>query len=660
MKKMLIVALFSLTHAAYCTEDHSKELEELNSGKRTEAYARWWNPGKDNATTALQSAINSGAKQVIVDNIGHDWIVDPILLTDNQEIVIGKDVTITARKDSFKGLRDSLFSAIGKKNIKIRGMGNSVLQMNKTDYQDPAQYKPGEWRHTMNLLSCENVEISNLTLKSSGGDGIYIGVNYGDANAQKYCKNITIDNVICDNHHRQGISVISAENLLIRKSVFKNTSGAPPMDGIDFEPNAASERLVNCTIEDCEFSNNASVGIELYHVNLTKASEPLSIYVKKTSIRGNMTGTIINSVNKINNQPVCGTVTFEDCLIENSSSPALIIKNQPEGSLKTIFRNCTINTLKTNSGNAPVLLIADTVKTLDGIQFENLSLINNSSKEVLSYKTWTDCSLKNICGNLRILRNGNVEEINVADIVKKLENQKESPKTCPSAAKLQLAKISRPSIVPANITEAPKFFLRRKATLLLWGEKGAMVSTGITFAKIGPSAPDSGAIKIKSPSGKLLKKMQMPYDGKEYRCEFKADEEGIFQIEAYPGMESAAFSPGKQAYGFYVEEEGSDIMKPHGRLYFEVPAGVKNFRVDVYGYLRETVTAAILDKDMQIIQKKDNIETPHSFEISRENAMDSEIWAIEFSNAVEDVFIKLYTPLAPIVSNSKEGLLLSR
>ena len=45
-------------------------------------------------------------------------------------------------------------------------------------------------------------------------------------------RNMTIDNVKCLDNNRQGISVISAENLLIRNSEFSGTYGAAPMAGI--------------------------------------------------------------------------------------------------------------------------------------------------------------------------------------------------------------------------------------------------------------------------------------------------------------------------------------------------------------------------------------------------------------------------------------------
>ena len=48
------------------------------------------------------------------------------------------------------------------------------LAMNKQDYLDPKQkYEFSEWRHTVSILNAENVTVKDLTLLSSGGDGVY-------------------------------------------------------------------------------------------------------------------------------------------------------------------------------------------------------------------------------------------------------------------------------------------------------------------------------------------------------------------------------------------------------------------------------------------------------------------------------------------------------
>ena len=77
-------------HATIPGNTESPEaVKEVLSGKRTVANAAWWGFDEFDATEALQSAINSGAKRVIVPNMTRDWIVRPINLAGDQELIFG-------------------------------------------------------------------------------------------------------------------------------------------------------------------------------------------------------------------------------------------------------------------------------------------------------------------------------------------------------------------------------------------------------------------------------------------------------------------------------------------------------------------------------------------------------------------------------------------
>ena len=132
-------------------------------------------------------------------------------------------------------------------------------------------YKHAEWRHVINLHSCGNIKILGLTLTESGGDGIYLGT--GKAGVTN--KDILIRDVVCDKNYRQGISVITAENLLIENTMLSNTDGTAPRAGIDFEPNGPTERVVNCVMRNCVAQNNAGCGFVAYIPTLDATSAPV-------------------------------------------------------------------------------------------------------------------------------------------------------------------------------------------------------------------------------------------------------------------------------------------------------------------------------------------------------------------------------------------------
>ena len=191
-----------------------------------------------------------------------------------------------AIRGGFHSGRRALFTARNVSNVTLRGYG-ATFRMWKEDYQS-SEYEQAEWRHTIDLRGVSGFEILGLTLLSSGGDGIYVG--RGTDDGPTYSKDVVVRDVIADDHHRQGISVISVENLLIENSRFTNTRGTLPKSGIDFEPNRADERIVNAVIRNSYFGGNAGAGILIQLMNLQEDSIPVSITIEDTVIRRNLMG----------------------------------------------------------------------------------------------------------------------------------------------------------------------------------------------------------------------------------------------------------------------------------------------------------------------------------------------------------------------------------
>ena len=171
----------SLNHRA-----DAKAVADVQAGKRAVASAAWWGFDEQDSTAALQAAIRSGAKKLIVPNMGKPWTVGPLVLESNQEIVFEPGAVVMARAGAFLGTGDCLLSAGDKENITLTGPGASLV-MRKHDYTSPP-YAKGEWRHCLSLMGCRNVTVQGLRLASSGGDGIYLG--HGGSRTD--CQDITI------------------------------------------------------------------------------------------------------------------------------------------------------------------------------------------------------------------------------------------------------------------------------------------------------------------------------------------------------------------------------------------------------------------------------------------------------------------------------------
>ena len=230
----------------------AQKIADVAAGKIAEAKASWWGFDLEDSAANLQAAIDSGVPKLIVDKMAGPWIVTPMTLVSNQEIVFEEGVEVLAKRGEFKPIGAALFAARNCENLSLIGYG-ATLRMWREDYGNPELYEQAEWRHCLFLGGCTNVKVYGLTLAESGGDGIYLG-----SGAERTPNtDVHIKDVTCERHYRQGISVINAENLLIESTILRDTAGTPPCAGIDFEPNRPEERLVHCVMRDCEISNNA-------------------------------------------------------------------------------------------------------------------------------------------------------------------------------------------------------------------------------------------------------------------------------------------------------------------------------------------------------------------------------------------------------------------
>ena len=104
--------------------------------------------------------------------------------------------------------------------------------------------KGGEGGHGIALYGARNVEISNISVASNWGDGIYLGtqaVRQPDK-SQKYlgCDNVLIQNCDIFDNRRSNMSVTDADNLTIDHCYIFDAHGTAPQCGICIEPNSNS------------------------------------------------------------------------------------------------------------------------------------------------------------------------------------------------------------------------------------------------------------------------------------------------------------------------------------------------------------------------------------------------------------------------------------
>jgi parallel beta-helix repeat protein len=309
-------------------------IAQVLAGILPTANASWWGFDAKDATHAIQGAINSGAKTVIIPNVGKDWNVGPLFLVSDQEVIFEAGVVVAAKSGAFRGMHDCLLSADGVTNVALRGY-NAVLRMRKSDYIS-SSYSVSEWRHVLFMRGVNNMQVLGLSLQSSGGDGIYVGPT--EDSQRVASRNVILRDCECFENHRQGISVWSAENLTIDNCTLRGTSGTAPQAGIDLEPNHPKDVLINVQLINCKAIGNAGSGFIASLGLMTPTSRPVSISVVNMLIQGSHQPGLRVLIAK--DGPPGGFLEFRDCIVEGTEYAGLATKLHLNAAVEVRFDHC--------------------------------------------------------------------------------------------------------------------------------------------------------------------------------------------------------------------------------------------------------------------------------------------------------------------------------
>ncbi len=254
---------------------------KVESGELREANVSWWGWAREDSTRFITAALASKAAKVTLDRQEGPWTTLPLAGRSNLELVIPEGVTLLAKRGAFHGKSDNLLRFMCATNVAINGGG--TVRMWLEDYTNRNLYAWSEWRHAISLLGCSNVRIENLTVENSGGDGLYLGRRTPDSNV-----GVTVRDVRFIRNNRQGVSVITADGLLMERCTMADTCGTPPMAGIDFEPNGPADMLRGIVLRDCIVRGNRGAGFDFSIGNLRVSSPDISITLENCRSEGNV------------------------------------------------------------------------------------------------------------------------------------------------------------------------------------------------------------------------------------------------------------------------------------------------------------------------------------------------------------------------------------
>lgn len=631
-------------------------IDDVRNGKQTEARAAWWGFDPEDATACLQSAIDSGAKRVIVEDMGRPWIVKPLRAASDQELVFEKGAVLQAKKGEFQGGTDSLLSVVSKQNVTIRGYG-ATFRMHRDDYAK-APYKKAEWRNTLQIRSSTNVQVLGLTMAESGGDGIYLGVaKRGVTN-----KNILIRDVVLEKHYRQGISVITAEDLLIENTIMRDTAGTSPMAGIDFEPNHFSERLVNCVMRNCIVENNQGVGYAFYLPNLTAASAPISIRLENCIARGSNRQPVSFTNGEGGEQgPMTGTLDFVDCKFSGGNGFVATFNRKPATGARIRFVNCQMEP-GTSKPETPIFQFASRAgnqRNVGGVEFENCQIIDPQRRPLIGfYDGAKDLHLTDVSGTLTS-RYGDTEV--AVEITQNYLDQVHPGNKFQRFPKYETAQKSFVPVTqrkPDSLMQLSPFTLRRSGTYVLHAHRGTEVELNLLHQRVGNYSGESLAVDAITPSGEKLHVGEVPFESTR-SLSFVAPETGIYRISIQAGPNKFALESANCPTVISSDTNRVAFVYSVGELYFYVPAGTKQFGIKAYGEGNEAVGVAVVNPQGETVWQNSKVSQLEQF-VGTAESQQGEIWMLRITRpttgSLEDYSIELQG-LPPFLAPHRDCLL---
>lgn len=568
------------------------------------------------STQFLQEAFDSGKKKVIVDRQASDWITEPLTIhASDTEVVLEDGVVIRALPGGFQHENSTLLTISGRsRNLTIRGEGKVRLVMNKRDYQQKSKgYESSEWRHALRLHGTGTV-VSNLTLSSSGGDGIYVNG----------CQDTLVTDLVCDDHNRQGISVISCAGFTARNCRFSGTSGAAPECGLDIEPNFPTDVLKDILFENCVFDGNAQSGIAFYLCQQTEESEPMSIVFRDCVSTGNANSGIVSWLTS-KSKGVKGKVVFERCKVSKNRNRAVALINHPEGAAEFVFRDCVFDGRGCRS-EVPLSLDNQKIAAnLGGVTFENTVLVTGKDNVGLTYQGMPGTGITGLHGTLFTSRGTSKRKLDLAHFASR---HKPNPKllpvefTCVEADVKTLrpvaAKLKKPMVSP---------LIRGDFAFYQFVPKAGDYKVGFTEV---PTQPNSGKISVHvtDRNGEDCGTF-VPADTKG-EVTLKAKGENLFILEVDCGYNNVSVSskwpgcgfPAHRQFNYYWDRKPS-------KFHFAVPAFATSVLADVSP---GGSSAALCKRGRTEVAKVPAQQAVTVLSHKRKPAAKEEIWCLSLPN----------------------------
>ena len=302
--------------------------------------------GATNDTAAIQAAINSlpstGGTVVIPPGTYGIDAIKSIRLRSN--VILQMTPTTILGVIPNAAVHYEVLSIGGVSNVNIN---SGVLWGDRLTHKGTS----GEHGFGVAILGANNVTVTGTVSNNMWGDGFYIGngPTFGSS-LKTRSTNIKLVDVSADNNRRQGISLISGQNIAILRPKLTNTNGKSPSAGIDVEPNSKGDVLQNISIVDAYTANNETAGISLSLGTLAGTSTPISITVTNHTDNGSKQGMVIAGGSGI----IPGSIVVNNPTWTNSKANALAVVAVDYRGFGTVINNPRVVNANTSAKGAAI------------------------------------------------------------------------------------------------------------------------------------------------------------------------------------------------------------------------------------------------------------------------------------------------------------------
>lgn len=650
--RVLVICAFSVAMCAGYGEASCKPVSSVAKAlcaESVKASAFGWNAA--DATACLQSALDSGAKKIVVDRQASEWLVETINVPSNVELIFEDGVVVRAKPGSMKGKTDCLFRCKGVSNIVIRGVGNATLRMNRKDYLNPSLYRHAEWRHLISLRNVNNAVVRDLLIEESGGDGVYILQSH----------NVLLENLVCRGHNRQGTSLIDGDNVVIRNCVFKETKGSLPECGMDIEPSRSTFSVGKVLVDNCSFCSNNCSGLAINVSHLKENCGKMDVTYRNCRFFENAHRGIWTIFSNGLGSPVQGSVVFEDCEVRNNRGGPLQIANLESNGVSVRFARCRFDSAGMTKAGPPIVISNGGAKSdLNNLVFEDCSLVCPPKMKPVGFGAMTGCGVMpgGAKGVLKIrYTDGKTGSYDFSVLERKYIPNPELRKF--ETRQLDISKLTTANVNGQAASYVPAGY--RYPFTFIQSVPGAG-SYPIRFLSktVGKVRHIGVQVEVFDPAGTPHDAFTVTEEDFTYQLKTTAQAGTKYRFEVKPEGSRAVLTSDTPGHGFVATSRIHWLRGKGENLYFQALPGAGDVKVEFTISPGEHISAELIAPDGTVADKC--VKSRESVILRGKRAKDAkaEIWRLHVTRFVDDCAIRLGSATTGVYAYDPEMILIKK